>query len=57
VRVDVNYATLLINVLCLEGLADALDPRYNLLDRARMLLQPHSNRFVRPVYAKVGADP
>ncbi len=31
-RIDVNYATLVLNVLCLEGLAGALQPGYELLD-------------------------
>lgn len=50
VRVDVNYATLLINLLCLEGIAGALDSSYNILDRAKPILQPHSNRFIRPFF-------
>jgi predicted unusual protein kinase regulating ubiquinone biosynthesis (AarF/ABC1/UbiB family) len=53
VRVDVNYATLLINLLCLEGIAGALLPSYNILDRAAPLLAPHSNRFVRPVFRRL----
>ena len=53
VRVDVNYATLLINLLCLEGIAGALLPSYNILDRAAPLLAPHSNRIVRPVFRRV----
>lgn len=44
VRIDVNYATLILNVLCLEGLAAALRPQYNLLDGARLLLQSYSKR-------------
>lgn len=36
---DVNYATLLINLLCLEGIAGALDETYNVLDRAKPLLK------------------
>jgi len=52
-RIDVNYATLLINLLCLEGIATALSPKYNLLDRAKPLLSPHSNPVIRPVYKHV----
>lgn len=52
-RVDVNYATLVINLLCIEGIATALDPSYNLLDRAQPLLWPHSQRAIRPMYKKV----
>lgn len=50
VRIDVNYATLIINLLCLEGVATALVPEYNVLDRARPLLQPHGNRFLNPIF-------
>lgn len=53
VRVDVNYATLLINLLCLEGLASALLPSYNILDRAKPLLAPHSNKLIRPFFRKI----
>jgi hypothetical protein len=53
VRVDVNYATLLINMLCLEGLASALLPSYNILDRARPLLAPHSIKIIRPFFRKL----
>ncbi|CAM9511751.1 unnamed protein product, partial [Phaeothamnion confervicola] len=41
VRVDVNYATLIMNVLCLDGLAKDLTPGYNLLDGAKPLLEAH----------------
>ena len=50
VRIDVNYAILIINLLCLEGVATALVPEYNVLDRARPLLQPHGNRFLNPIF-------
>jgi aarF domain-containing kinase len=53
VRVDVNYATLLINLLCIEGIAGSLEPSYNVLDQARPLLEPHSNRFIRPLFRRV----
>ncbi len=53
VRVDVNYATLLINLLCLEGLASALLPSYNLLDRAKPLLTPHSKKILRPFFRRI----
>ena len=53
VRIDVNYATLLINMLCLEGMAGALDPSYNVLDRAKPLLKPHENRLIRPVFRSI----
>ena len=39
VRIDVNYATLVMNALCLDGLAAAILPDYNVLDAAKPLLQ------------------
>eukprot|EP00611_Tribonema_gayanum_P008652 TRINITY_DN1824_c2_g1_i1.p1 TRINITY_DN1824_c2_g1~~TRINITY_DN1824_c2_g1_i1.p1 ORF type:complete len:579 (+),score=217.37 TRINITY_DN1824_c2_g1_i1:170-1906(+) len=41
VRIDVNYATLIMNVLCLDGLAAGLLPSYSILDNARPLLEAH----------------
>lgn len=41
VRIDVNYATLVMNALCLDGLANALLPSYNVLDAAAPLLMAH----------------
>lgn len=38
VSVEANYMTLVINALCLEGLARELEPSYNVLDAARPLL-------------------
>jgi aarF domain-containing kinase len=42
VRIDVNYATLVINVLCLHGLGEVLQPNYNILDAAKPLLKVRS---------------
>ena len=39
VRIDANFATLVINCLCLESLARGVCPTYNVLDAARPLLQ------------------
>ena len=39
VRVDVNYATLVMNALCLDGLAASILPEYNVLDAAKPLLR------------------
>jgi predicted unusual protein kinase regulating ubiquinone biosynthesis (AarF/ABC1/UbiB family) len=39
VRIDANFATLVINVLCIESLARRVCPDYNVLDAARPLLQ------------------
>jgi aarF domain-containing kinase len=45
IRIDANYATLVINVLCIEGLGRRICPSYNVLDAARPLLQTY-RRFV-----------
>ena len=42
VRVDGNYATSVVNLLCIEGVAAALDPSYNLLDESETLLTAHT---------------
>eukprot|EP01040_Poterioochromonas_malhamensis_P004695 gene4695-5031_t len=41
ITVEANYATLLMNVLCLDGMAHSILPTYNLLDGAKILLQFH----------------
>ena len=38
VTIEANYMTLVVNALCLEGLAQELEPSYNVLDAARPLL-------------------
>lgn len=50
VRIDANFATLTINILCLESLASQVCPPYNLLDSARPLLQSYR----RICYTKEG---
>jgi len=50
VALDANYMTLVMNVLCLEGMATALLPEYNILDAARPLLAAH-RRLPRPLFA------
>ena len=45
IRIDANYATLVINVLCIESLGRRICPSYNVLDAARPLLQTY-RRFV-----------
>lgn len=42
VRVDVNYATLVMNALCLDGLANSILPEYNVLDAAKPLLRAYA---------------
>ncbi|CAM9525132.1 unnamed protein product [Ectocarpus fasciculatus] len=48
VRVDVEYATLILNILCLDGMSKVLLPTYNILDGAQSLLEAHrvGRRFV-----------
>ena len=41
VRIDANYATLVVNCLCVESLAKRVCPSYSLLDAARPLLQTY----------------
>ena len=52
VSLDANYMTLVMNVLCLEGMATALLPKYNVLDAARPLLSTH-RWLPRPVFKLV----
>ena len=52
VALDANYMTLVMNVLCLEGMAGALLPDYNVLDAARPLLATH-RRLPRPLFRAV----
>ena len=49
VTLDANYMTLVMNVLCLEGMAQALLPSYNVLDMARPLLDAHK-LLPRPLF-------
>jgi aarF domain-containing kinase len=41
ITIDANYATLVMNALCLDGLAGSLSPTYNVLDGAKSLLRLH----------------
>jgi aarF domain-containing kinase len=41
VRIDANFATLVINILCVESLARRVCPTYNVLDASRPLLQTY----------------
>jgi predicted unusual protein kinase regulating ubiquinone biosynthesis (AarF/ABC1/UbiB family) len=41
VRIDANFATLVINILCLESLSYQVCPSYNLLDFSQPLLQSY----------------
>ena len=39
VSIDSNYATLVLNALCLDGLGKQILPSYNILDGAKPLLE------------------
>mmetsp|Transcript_38380 Transcript_38380/g.114962 ORF Transcript_38380/g.114962 Transcript_38380/m.114962 type:complete len:666 (-) Transcript_38380:315-2312(-) len=39
VRIDANYATLVVNALCIESLANRVCPSYNVLDGSKSLLR------------------
>jgi len=41
IRIDANFATLVVNVLCVESLAARMFPTYNVLDAARPLLESY----------------
>mmetsp|Transcript_16476 Transcript_16476/g.56311 ORF Transcript_16476/g.56311 Transcript_16476/m.56311 type:complete len:183 (-) Transcript_16476:28-576(-) len=41
VRINANYATLIVNALCLDGMAADLLPSYSVLDAAKPLLSTH----------------
>lgn len=41
VRIDANYATLVVNALCVEGMGKKVCPSYNVLDAAKPLLRSY----------------
>mmetsp|Transcript_30095 Transcript_30095/g.45873 ORF Transcript_30095/g.45873 Transcript_30095/m.45873 type:complete len:699 (-) Transcript_30095:185-2281(-) len=41
VLIDANYATLVVNVLCVEGMSQRVCPNYNLLDAAKPFLESY----------------
>lgn len=43
VRIDANFATLVVNALCVESLSREVCPNYNLLDAAKPLLKSYRN--------------
>lgn len=47
VRIDANYATLVVNALCIEGMAKRVCPAYNVLDAAKPLLSAYRSL---PIY-------
>jgi aarF domain-containing kinase len=56
VSIEGRYAELFTNVLCIEGLAHDLDPRFNLLDCAFPLLRAHQllgDRTFRTIFSSL----
>jgi predicted unusual protein kinase regulating ubiquinone biosynthesis (AarF/ABC1/UbiB family) len=47
VRIDANYATLVVNALCIESLARMLCPSYNVIDAAKPLLRTYKKLCYR----------
>lgn len=48
VRIDANYATLVVNILCIQSLAMKVCPEYNNLDMAKPLLKNYFETFYEP---------
>ena len=48
VRIDANYATLVVNILCIQSLAMKVCPEYNNLDMAEPLLKSYFETFYKP---------
>jgi aarF domain-containing kinase len=48
VRIDANYATLVVNALCVESMAQKVCPDYNVLDAAEPLLRSYFKCFFEP---------
>jgi hypothetical protein len=48
VRIDANYATLVVNCLCIQSLALQVCPGYNVLDAGEPLLSSYFNTFFEP---------
>jgi aarF domain-containing kinase len=55
VRVGANYATLIINALCLDGMAHDLLPGYSVLDGARPVLSAHRRLASSRGYDRAGS--
>ena len=48
VRIDANYATLVVNCLCVQSLAYKVCPAYNVLDASEPLLKSYFETFYEP---------
>jgi aarF domain-containing kinase len=57
VRIDANYATLVINAMCVESLARRVCPSYNVLEAARPMLQAYRKMtFADDGFTKTGTS-
>ena len=45
VRIDANYATLVVNVLCIESISKRVCPSYNTLDASKSLLRSYRHLY------------
>ena len=52
VRIDGRFATAMVNLLCVESFASALDPQYSVLDHSETLLRAH--RTLGPAALRAG---
>ena len=52
VAVGANYVTLVVNAMCLEGMARQLVPEYNVMDAARPLLVAHA-KLPRSIFGAI----
>jgi len=46
IRIDANYATLVVNTLCLHGMASKFVPSYNVLDASEALFTPFKRFYM-----------
>ena len=52
VTIETNYATLVMNALCLDGMAANLLPNYNVMDAAKPLLRFHRRASRVPLLSR-----
>ncbi len=56
IRIDGRYATAVVNLLCIESFASALDPEYSILDGSEALLRAHAALGPRLLGAALAAS-
>ncbi|KAG7365044.1 2-octaprenylphenol hydroxylase [Nitzschia inconspicua] len=57
VRIDANYATLVINAMCVESLARRVCPSYNVLEAGRPMLQAYRKMsFAKDGYTRTASS-